>query len=623
MKNLTSSLLAKIVAVFLASLLFLSCLATGAAVVLAADGGMYMGDDDFFESNWCQNRLSSATRSVYREYLQSETPITVDDAFRAELRARYEDTNFLFAVTLREQPDTVLFGNYTGQKTAAHYTYETGDFIIQGYLNAELTQKDDFYWGKIVFQKLYDSRYHVLAGLLFGGLLFLATIIFLLCAAGHRRDQPGVTLNMQDKIPLDLYLGVAVFILGLVISLLVEGFALASVGYVVLFVGLMLIVFLTLLATLLTCATRLKAGRWWENTFILRALRIIRRLARRLGHGVMAFYHLFPMVWRTVAVFCGITFINFILALSFFEGGGDFSAFFLGLMFNVLLLVCLVLVSQNLQRLYKAGEQLAAGNFDTRVDVTRMFWDFRRHGEHLNGIGDGLSIAVEQRMRSERLKTELITNVSHDLKTPLTSIINYVDLMSQEEMSEKAIEYRTVLERQAKRLKKLTEDLLEAAKASSGNLAVELKRTDVTELINQSLGEYAGRMEQSRLTPVFSGGEEPIHILADGRLMWRVLDNLLGNACKYAQPDTRVYIDVRRVDREVAVNIKNISRDRLNIGVDELMERFVRGDAARTGEGSGLGLSIVRSLVELQKGVFSLAVDGDLFKAEMRFLEEP
>ena len=247
-----------------------------------------------------------------------------------------------------------------------------------------------------------------------------------------------------------------------------------------------------------------------------------------------------------------------------------------------------------------------------------MFWEFRRHGENLNSIADGMAIAVEQRIKSERLKTELITNVSHDIKTPLTSIVNYVDLLQRPELSQETrAEYLGVLARQSQRLKKLTEDLVEASKASTGSISVALVPTDLAELVNQAAAEYSERLKAGRLEPVIRFSGEDLTVLADGRLLWRVLDNLLGNVCKYALAGTRVYLDAEPAGDSVRLCVKNISRDPLNVSAEELLERFVRGDRARSSEGSGLGLSIARSLTELQKGSFSLAVDGDLFKAEI------
>ena len=274
-----------------------------------------------------------------------------------------------------------------------------------------------------------------------------------------------------------------------------------------------------------------------------------------------------------------------------------------------------------MKSLKAAGERMAKGNIDEKVDTKHMYWEFKRHAENLNSIGDGMAAAVEQRMKSERLKTELITNVSHDIKTPLTSIVNYVDLLQKPHTPEQESEYLEVLDRQSKRLKKLTEDLVEASKASTGNMNVNLERTNTREIIEQSLAEYGRRMEQGNLTVIVNIPDEAPRAMADGRLLWRVLDNLFNNVCKYALAGTRVYIDAGIEGNEAVISVKNISRDPLNVSADELMERFVRGDSSRHTEGSGLGLNIVQSLITLMHGKFSLSVDGDLFKAEIRLPE--
>ena len=274
-----------------------------------------------------------------------------------------------------------------------------------------------------------------------------------------------------------------------------------------------------------------------------------------------------------------------------------------------------------MKSLKAAGERMAKGNIDEKIDTKYMYWEFKNHAENLNSIGDGMAAAVEQRMKSERLKTELITNVSHDIKTPLTSIVNYVDLLQKPHTPEQESEYLEVLERQSKRLKKLTEDLVEASKASTGNMNVNIVSTSSRELIEQSLAEYGARMEQGMLTVITNIPDPAPRAMADGRLLWRVLDNLFNNVVKYAMPNTRVYIDAAADGGEVIISVKNISRDPLNISADELMERFVRGDSSRHTEGSGLGLNIVQSLITLMHGKFSLSVDGDLFKAEIRLPE--
>ncbi|MDE6108283.1 MAG: HAMP domain-containing histidine kinase, partial [Oscillospiraceae bacterium] len=232
------------------------------------------------------------------------------------------------------------------------------------------------------------------------------------------------------------------------------------------------------------------------------------------------------------------------------------------------------------------------------------------------------STAVDERLKSERFKAELITNVSHDLKTPLTSIINYVDLLKKEDIQEeKAREYIEVLDRKSQRLKKLTEDLVEASKASTGTLTVNAERLGVVQLVEQALGEYSAKFENAGLTLVSTLPPEEVYVRADGRHLWRILDNLMGNCVKYALSGTRVYLEVVKWDGNVIFSLKNISANQLNVPPEELMERFVRGDESRTTEGSGLGLSIARSLTDLQGGTFRLSIDGDLFKAAVSFPE--
>ena len=234
-------------------------------------------------------------------------------------------------------------------------------------------------------------------------------------------------------------------------------------------------------------------------------------------------------------------------------------------------------------------------------------------------MADVATIAAQKQMKSERMKTELITNVSHDIKTPLTSIINYVDLLQKPHTEEEGEQYLDVLNRQSHRMKKLLEDLMEMSKASSGNITAEITRINGTEAVNQALGEFSDKLMAAQLTPVFKAPEEPVYLQADGRLTWRVLSNVLSNTVKYALPGTRVYLDLSESENWVYLSIKNISREELNVTADELTERFVRGDASRNTEGSGLGLNIAKSLMLLQKGDLLLTIDGDLFKVTLRF----
>ena len=273
-----------------------------------------------------------------------------------------------------------------------------------------------------------------------------------------------------------------------------------------------------------------------------------------------------------------------------------------------------------MRRLREAAHHLAEGDLEYQVDKKGLFLDLAKHADDLNSISHGMSKAVEEKMKSERFKTELITNVSHDIKTPLTSIINYVDLLKKEEINnEKASEYIEVLDRQSSRMKKLIEDLVEASKAATGAMKLNLERCQVDVLMMQVLGEYKEKVESADLKIVSKLPDEKPEIIADGRSMWRIFDNLMNNICKYSQPGTRVYQILETDGDSVAVTYKNTSKYELEITAEELMERFVRGDKSRSTEGSGLGLSIARNLTELNGGSFDVDIDGDLFKVKMKF----
>ena len=287
---------------------------------------------------------------------------------------------------------------------------------------------------------------------------------------------------------------------------------------------------------------------------------------------------------------------------------------------NLVLVPMVLYTALMLRKLQKGGKALAAGDLGYQVDTKRMFWDFKHHGENLNSIGEGMTAAVEQRPKSERMKTELITNVSHDIKTPLTSIINYSDLIEKEPCDNPTItEYAGVLHRQSERLKRLIDDLVEASKASTGNLEILLAPCEVGVMLTQTAGEYEQKLQEKDLVLITNQPEHPVKIMADGRRLWRVFDNLMNNICKYAQRSTRAYLTLEEQNGQAVISFKNISRDPLNLSPDELIERFVQGDTARKSEGNGLGLSIAKSLTELQNGRMELTTDGDLFKVVLSF----
>lgn len=506
----------------------------------------------------------------------------------------------------------------------------TGMMAGQGYYWAEGELPEDTARNAQGEALLYRERTAIPVLTVIGFLLCAALFLFLLCSAGHRAGREEAVLNLQDKIPFDLY-ALAAFLLGALAvsavydaiawggtrSLLVAGFdneylfewALLALG--------MEAAVLIVLASCMTLSTRVKTGTLWRNTVIYRLLRLCWRAVRWMGRGIRTLCRNLPLLWKGILGYSVYALVMLLVCRETYYSGMA-ALFWIGLSMTALLVLCFFILQ--MAQLKEGAKRLAEGDLSYHVPTERMFFELKRHGENLNSIGAGMTRAVEERMKSERLKTELITNVSHDIKTPLTSILNYVDLLKKEPAaSDAAGEYIAVLDRQAHRLKKLTEDVLEASKAATGNIKVELARTDAVELLGQCLAEYEERFQQAGLVAVMQTPGGSASILADGRLLWRVFDNLLGNIAKYGQPGTRVYAGVTREGTDVAIALKNVSRDPLNISEEELMERFVRGDSARTSEGSGLGLSIARSLTELQGGRFGIAIDCDLFKAELRF----
>lgn len=437
-------------------------------------------------------------------------------------------------------------------------------------------------------------------------LLALFCFCFSLAAAGHWQGHEGIHLTWLDKIPADVWLIV------LLCTFFIGWEAYYGWGRVFFCAALVPFVLLFLCAFAAQC----KAGTVLRASLIARFGRLIWRIVRAVFRALWRIAKSLPLIWKTALAGLILVFIEFVLFMQDYYG--TLAAPFLALKFAELLAVLYVAV--NLRTLQKGGEKLADGDFSSPIDTRYLIGDFKRYGQELNDVQSGLEQAVQEQMKAEHLKTELITNVSHDIKTPLTSIVNYVDLLKKEDIpSPEAREYIAVLDRQSHRLKKLTEDLVEASKASSGVLNVDLQPTDVNVLFSQIEGEYQERLAACQLTLVTQPPAPGTVIRADSRLLSRVMDNLVSNICKYALPSTRVYV-VSTLSREaVTISFKNVSRDELNISPDELMERFVRGDASRHTEGSGLGLSIARSLVQLQGGRFDLAIDADLFRADITF----
>ncbi len=501
-----------------------------------------------------------------------------------------------------------------------------------------------------MLQMLWEVRDYLFYALGAGLLLFAIAMVYLCCAAGRRPGTEEVRAAGLNRIPLDLYFAAAamlilfaVFILASLAQSLLENhiqvllpcLGLGGYGCALLVVGFLFAV---------AAQFKTPGGFWWRGSLTARCLRlgwlILKKICRFLrwllthfpagikmifsavfgGLGkcirwiagkIAWLYGLLPLMWQWL-LGGGVVLILCILAWANRRDGWC-------LVWLTAALGLVVYGGCSFGILLKGVKHMSQGDLDSKVDDRLLLGSFKEFAGDLNALSEVAVTAAQKQMKAERMKTELITNVSHDIKTPLTSIINFVDLMEKPHTPEEQAEYLEVLSRQSQRLKKLIDDLMEMSKASSGNLSVEIGSMNAAETVNQALGEFADKLDRAELTPVFRAPETPVTMLADGKLTWRVLSNLLGNAVKYAMPGTRLYLDLTQLDGKVIISLKNISRDPLNVTADELLERFVRGDSSRNTEGSGLGLNIAQSLMELQKGQLRLLVDGDLFKVTLIF----
>lgn len=474
----------------------------------------------------------------------------------------------------------------------------------------------------------YSCRYIAIVTAVLSFIAALFLLIFLIKSVGENALKESDAYNERrafaiKAVPLDLTAGVLI---------LVGAFTVTSGVSEMLYVGednfdlmVALITAMVAIATvlysglILLLAARVKLGKWWHSTVIYQVIRFLRWICLKIKE----LFTMIPIVWKTSLILAGGLIINIFLTILISDAmwfGSSAVAVFLWVIAAVTVSYGVLRFALGLKRLKEGGKHLADGDLDYYIDERGLFLDLREHAQNLNNIGKGMEAAVSVKMQSERFKNELITNVSHDLKTPLTSIINYVDLLKKENLeNDNAKEYIDVLDRQSQRLKKLTEDVVEASKVATGNIKMDMLPCQVGVLMTQLMGEYSEKAKENDLEFIIDMPKEEIEILADGRCMWRIFNNLLSNICKYSMPGTRVYQTLEAKEGKAVIVYKNISKYELNISGKELTERFVRGDSSRHTEGSGLGLSIAENLVELQGGRFEIQIDGDLFKVIMEF----
>ena len=603
MKKLTHSAAARTAA-------FILCLLCGLTALLCA-AGYYMtriDRDETLPEPDCVSAYKEGIRVLLRSTLQEER-------YPGEFPALPSGYSYVATDT---STGKVLYDGRTKNAVplgiSAGYFSEGVGIDVQAYLEPKQTPGEELTRLRSSVGTLLRYQNAYLPVGIITAVLCIALLVFLMASMGKTPD--GVKLRGIHRVPVDLFLAAA-----LAAILFLANYS-GGAGNLLLYNPLwtwilpstlmaLWIGFVALL-TFCTLAARFRAGKWWRNSIIYIVCRFVYRAVR-------GFVRALPIAWKGILVYAVVVLVNFFGMLLICLSGSFFQLLVL-VALDIAGLYFVIRIMRQLKALQTAAQKLAAGDLTYTVDTEKMYPVLKEHGDDLNAVSVGMSRAVSERMKSERFKTELITNVSHDLKTPLTSIVSYVDLLKKEPIeSESAQEYIDVLDRQSQKLKKLTADLVDASKASSGALPVHSEKLDLGELLRQSAGEYTEKFAAAGIVPVLLVPEGETYVTADGRLLWRVLDNLLGNAVKYAQSGTRLYLELVQDETETVLTLKNISREPLNIPAEELMERFVRGDGSRHTDGSGLGLSIAKSLMELMGGKLALTLDGDLFKAALVF----
>lgn len=502
----------------------------------------------------------------------------------------------------------------------------------------------------------------LMLGMALGLVLFAASAVFLCSVAGRKPDSTEIKAGGFNALPLDLYGGgvlASCIALGyLAVEVIRHAQDASTVLAAVLLLGYGGCVLFVCFCFAFAAQVKMGNWHWLRNSIVGRCISVALEIIRGIFHLIPTLWSfalrivkdifkvvsalavllwswmkkcltvtgrllkkclvlcektlsLLPLTWQWIVV-GGV--LALMLPISFANDSKGWAV-----LWGIASLTTILYGSNCFGRLLEGAKRMRSGDLESKVDDKYLVGCFREFAGELNGLADVAMVAAQNQLKSERMKTELITNVSHDIKTPLTSIINYVDLLEKPHTPEEAQSYVEVLSRQSQRLKKLIDDLMEMSKASTGNIQVDIAEIDAVEAVTQALGEFSDKLTAAGLTPVFHQSEENIMLLADGRLLWRAMSNVLSNAVKYALPGTRLYVDVSATQDKAIISVKNISGAQLNISAEELMERFVRGDSSRNTEGSGLGLNIAKSLMELQKGQLQLLVDGDLFKVTLVF----
>lgn len=492
-------------------------------------------------------------------------------------------------------------------------SFSNSRYAIYIYVDKQLLANDSIKASFDRYQRLRPWFWTCIISVIASFIGLVVSIVYLTLTAGYKDSNKKVYLNIFDRLYTEVALAILILLGLLVFYEALVYYRTKFVGmemfYNMVFFGVSSFVLDALLITgYLSVLRRKRAGTLKENS----VYRVITTPVKTAIGSKVITVRVFVRYALTIILFLGLSYMAFyrrepvcLIALAI-----------------AILVVGAVLIKESFlkKRVIDGAAKIAGGDLEFQIDTTGLKSDNLVIAEIINTAGEGIKQSVAEQIKSEKLKADLITNVSHDIKTPLTSIINYVELLKREDISDEKIQgYIKVLEEKSFRLKHLTEDLVEASKISSGNIEITLMKINFNELINQISGEFVEKFEAKGLCLRTTLPEHPVYINADGQRLWRVIENLYNNVAKYALPDTRVYVNLVENETEASFSIKNISAQALNISADELTERFIRGDISRSTEGSGLGLSIAQSLTKLQNGSFEIYLDGDLFKATVKF----
>ena len=514
--------------------------------------------------------------------------------------------------------------SYEDNPNINYYTTNIEDFIIYTSYNENFmdASKQMLVCKSIEMLRPYENSFYILMPICTA--LTVLILLYLIVSIGHKKGTKGIATSDFDKIPLEIIGFIGICIIGLVFILLAQEIDTTEFELII---SLLFTVYFTIFIVGIiifdTIIKRIKSRTFWKTTLVGKIVIILLKPIHKFEkfmeevRGTSKYFS--NAITKFIVFVCVEVFLAFIVFI-LFNSSDPFIFLLLEFILVAFFIQRMVKAIVNYDKIEKKLKEMYEGDNQTQLDKKDFLPVFNQSITYLNDISNGLENAIQDRMKSERLKTELITNVSHDIKTPLTSIINYVDLIKQENIqNEKVKEYIEILDNKSQRLKKLIEDLVEASKVSTGNVKLNLEKINIVELINQAVGEFEDKFESKGLDIVINSNENEIFIFADSRYMYRIIDNLFSNISKYALQNSRVYIDIQKIEDKVYIKMKNISKDKLNIPAEELMQRFVRGDKSRTTEGSGLGISIAQNLTEIQNGKFNLIIDGDLFKTELEF----